>query len=109
MDIKKWFFDGFKAAAPEGEIELPSNTEPVKVVSGIHHLVRSYFDHTSNAISRLEGLHGLLSAPKIEYIKGVHTRGTMIPTKGLGTISIIFNSETGEPLFAEILKDEDND
>ena len=99
--IKEWFINRFRAAAPKGSIEAPVD-KGVKMSPYIHVSTREFINYTASAISRLDELDKLMSAPKVEYIKGFHTKGTMAPIKGLGVISVIFNSETGCPLFAEL-------
>ena len=101
MSIKKWFFDRFKGVKPQGGIEAPPG-ESVKPHYRIHESTRRYVDDISSALYKLSQLDSLLSAPKVSYIKGVHTKATMLPIEGLGIPVIIFNSESGEPLCAEI-------
>ena len=102
MSILKAFLDKLKKAAPKGKVESPAKTDDVKVNNRIHHLVRSYTDYLSNAIHRISLIDELLNAPNVDYVKGFNTKVTMHPVKGLGVIVIIFDSESGEPLCAEL-------
>jgi len=102
MSILKAFLDKFKKAGPKGKVESPTKTDDVKVSNRIHRLVRSYTDYLSNAMHRLSLIDELLNAPKVDYVKGFHTKVTMAPVKGLGVITIIFDSESGDPLCAEL-------
>ena len=102
MNILKKFFDRLKGEKPSGTIESPVKVDDVKVSPRINHLVKCYVDCTHNAIYRLNIIGELLSAPKVEYVEGFHTIATMEPIKGLGVITIVFNSETGEAICAEL-------
>ena len=104
MNIKQWFFNRFLTAEPKGEIDTPLSRKEIKPSPRIHSFIKSLLDDCSFAVSRLRTIDELLNNPRVEFVKGVHSRGTTQEFKGLGSISIIFNTETGEPLFAEILK-----
>jgi len=102
MDILKIFFGKFKRAKPNGAVETPTKTESIKVHNSIHPLVMTYIDYAANAIYRLNLIDKLLNAPKVDYVKGFHTKVTMAPIEGLGIITIIFDSESGDPICAEL-------
>ena len=101
MNIKQWFFDKFKAITPQGEIEAPA-IKPKEINRGLHHMIKVHIGDISRAIYQLNKINDLLAAPRVAYVKGVHTKGTMEPFKGLGVISVIYDSETGKALFAEL-------
>lgn len=109
MSIIEWFFNKFKEAEPVGEVEAPTNDKPVDVSPKLHYLAKSFIDGTSYAISRLKQLDELLKAPKVEYVKGFHTKVTMVPIEGLGEIVVIFDSQSGEPICASINKEIESD
>ena len=94
MNIKKWFIDKLKASKPIANVEVAPK-ENVNTSSQIHHLTRRFVENTRFAISELDKLNDLLLSPSVDYIKGVHTKVTMAPIKGLGVIVIIFDSESG--------------
>ncbi len=107
MSIVKNLFKLLKASKPCGTVETPTIT-PKKVNPGLNYMVKCELYRISKAIHELKVVDELFRSPKVEYAKGVHTKAVMAPIKDLGVITIIFNTETGKPIFAE-LKEIEND
>lgn len=105
FSLRKWLFDKLKNAEPEGEIKTPVNTVNLRVAPRIHSDIREFFNRTTKSISNIEKIDELLNAPKVEYNEDIHTRGITPIIKGLGVIFIIFDSESGEALFAFLSKE----
>lgn len=104
IDLKEWFFKRFKSASPKGEIEVPVKYPDFNAESA-YRMVGIHFAEISSSISRMEEVNSLLNSPRVKYVKDMHTKATSKVFDGLGSISIVYDTESGKALCAEIIKE----